>query len=353
MPLSKKTFSDQLLTWYHANARDLPWRRTRDPYKIWISEIMLQQTTVAAVIPYYERWVKRFPTVESLARARLQSVLNMWQGLGYYTRAKNLHAAAKQITAHHAGRLPDAPDDLLRLPGFGRYTVGAVLSIAFDKEITLIDANVRRVVMRLLSIEDEAVPKHDAVIDAYLQERLPRAEMGFFNQSLMELGALICRKKMPLCNMCPVQTHCAAYRKGIQERIPTPKQKILTDLHVAIGIMQDDGRYYIQKRPSKGLLGDLWEFPGGKIEEGESAKAALIRELKEETGAVIRSARNLFRVKHYYTSFRVHLTVFAAEFDMPPITDALHRWVAPGELSRYPMPSGSARIVERLLENPA
>jgi A/G-specific adenine glycosylase len=351
MKVSQKSFSQKLLRWYRVNARDLPWRQTKDPYKIWISEIMLQQTTVTAVIPYYEKWIKKFPTIECVARARQQTILSLWQGLGYYSRAKNIHKTAKIICQKFSGKIPEEPEIISRLPGFGPYTTGAVLSIAYDKPLAIIDANVRRVVMRQLAREGLADIKHDLDVREFLIKVIPKNGAGDFNQGLMELGALICRTREPRCNQCPVQLSCAAYAKGIQEIIPTPKKKIIKNIEAVIALIEHNGFYFIQKRNSKGLLADLWEFPGGKIEDGESVRRALKREIQEELNVQICSSKLFMKVVHHYTEFRVHLNVFTCQTDSLPRADTVHKWVQLNDLRRYPMPSGSARIVERLLTN--
>ncbi|MBI3617127.1 MAG: A/G-specific adenine glycosylase [Candidatus Omnitrophica bacterium] len=348
--MNKRTsFSRGLTDWYKKNARRLPWRETRDPYKIWISEVMLQQTTVNAVIPYYEKWIKIFPTVEALKNASLQEILKAWQGLGYYQRAKNLHKAAQIICAQYNGAFPQAPEKLRKLPGFGPYTTGAVASIAFNLPRTIIDANVRRVVMRLLALNGYADTSQDQRIEEFLQKAISRKNAGTFNQALMELGALICRSREPLCRVCPVKALCAAYEKGIQEIIPKPKKRIIQDLDVAIGILQRGNKYLVQKRPSKGLLADLWEFPGGKVKNRESPQEAVQRELKEELGVSIDSTEHLMNVQHFYTRFRVKLHVFRCTSKDYPKTNALRKWVLLKKLNEYPMPSGSAKIVDWLM----
>lgn len=344
---AQNPFTQKLLRWYTKSARDLPWRRTRDPYKIWISEVMLQQTTVKAVIPYYERWTGIFPTVHAVAKAPLQRILHAWQGLGYYQRAKNIHKSAK-IIAQEGGRLPDDPEKLKKLPGFGPYTTGAVASIAFDKPLAIIDANIRRVIMRFLGIRGFAVTTHDPKILTFLNSVMPTKGAGDFNQALMELGALVCRSKEPLCNVCPVRTQCRAYQQGLQEIIPTPKKKIIKDINVVIALLYRDGAYFIQKRPSKGLFADLWEFPGGKIQQGERSREALARELKEELQVRLKSSRHAFKVRQFYTEFRAQLDVWFCEVNPDPVLDRTHRWVKKTDLRKYPMPSGSARIVDRL-----
>ena len=347
--MNKRTsFNRNLTDWYGKNARRLPWRETCDPYKIWISEIMLQQTTVNAVIPYYEKWLTIFPTVEDLSKARLEKILKVWQGLGYYQRARNLHKAAQIICTQCHGQLPRDPETLRKLPGFGPYTTGAVASIAFDLPSTIIDANVRRVVMRLLALPGYADTSQDQRIKQFLQKVLPGKNTGTFNQALMELGALICRNREPLCLLCPVKAHCAAYQKGIQEITPKPKKKIIQDLDVAIGILQRGNKYLIQKRPSRGLLADLWEFPGGKIEKGETPQEALKRELKEELDIDITASRHLMNVRHFYTQFRVNLHVFHCQPKSYPHPHTLRKWLPIDMLTEYPMPSGSAKIVARL-----
>jgi len=346
----KKTlsFAKNLNAWYRRHARDLPWRETSDPYKIWISEIMLQQTTVSAVIPYYQKWIKVFPTVQHVAKAPLQKILKLWQGLGYYTRAKNIHKSAKVICDVYDGEVPNNPAELKKLPGFGPYTVGAVLSIAFDRRHPIIDANVRRAIMRMLAIEGHADTSQDSKILVFLENAMPKKNLRTFNQALMELGALVCRSREPLCLSCPVKTQCRGYKKGIQEIIPKPKKRIIKDVDVAIGILKKDGKYFIQKRPVGGLLADLWEFPGGKIERGESPAQALRRELKEELGIDVKSSRHVMNVRHFYTQFRVNLHVSVCESAVYPRPQKDRKWVSLNGLSRYPMPSGSAKIVDRL-----
>jgi len=342
-----KSFTQNLAHWYTQNKRNLPWRHTKDPYKIWVSEIMLQQTTVSTVIAYYEKWTKTFPTIHDLAKAPIQAVLKQWQGLGYYNRAKNLHKAAQIIINEHKGILPKDPIAIRSLPGFGPYTTGSVLSIAYDIPLTIIDANVRRVVMRLLALPGLADTKQDQKINEFLLKVLPQQGAGDFNQALMELGALVCRSKEPICNACPVSKNCQAYTTGRQEIIPQPKKKILKDIHAVIAIIKKQNNYFIQKRPSKGLLADLWEFPGGKIKEGESPKKALERELKEELDVQLTSAEHLFNIKHFYTQFRVNLSVFSCTLESHPKIDATHQWVSFKNFSKFPMPSGSAKIIAK------
>jgi A/G-specific adenine glycosylase len=309
---------------------------------------MLQQTTVNAVIPYYQRWIKAFPTVYDVAKAPHQKILRQWQGLGYYTRAKNIHRSAKIICKIHNGKVPSDPEHLKKLPGFGPYTIGAVLSIAFDKRYPIVDANVRRVIMRVLAIEGHADVSKDSTILEYLDKVMPQRNLRTFNQALMELGALICRNREPICLSCPVKEQCLGYKKGVQEIIPKPKKRIVTVIDAAIGILQRNGKYLIQKRPSKGLLADLWEFPGGKIKANESPSDALRRELKEELDIDIKSSRHVMNVPHFYTQFRVNLHVSICEPESYPRAHKDRKWVSLNNLRKYPMPSGSAKIVDQL-----
>lgn len=343
-----KNFSKILLKWYHRNKRDLPWRQTSDPYHIWVSEIMLQQTTVATVIPRFSRWIKVFPSMKKLATASLQKVLKEWEGLGYYNRAKNLHRAAQMMCAEHGSSIPQDPNILRKFPGFGPYTVGAVLSIAYNKRLPIIDANVRRVIMRILALSGKADTSQDKMIYHYLEQVMPRRSMGNFNQALMELGALICDQRKPLCLQCPVRNLCKAYQQDMQETIPQIVKKNIQHVHAVIGVMEHQGKYFIQQRSSKGLLGDLWEFPGGKIKKNESPCQALKREIKEELGININHIKHLMKTHHFYTEYKVFLDVWKCRPSEQLKEDERHRWVTLKDFIKFPFPSGSVKIIERL-----
>jgi len=310
---------------------------------------MLQQTTVPAVLPYFDRWLRAFPDVRSLARAPLRRVLREWQGLGYYARARNLHEAARIIEREHGGRLPRDEAILRRLPGFGPYTTAAVLSLAFGKACPVIDANVRRVVMRILGTRGAAEPKHDKVLRAFIDTVFPADRPGDFNQAMMELGALVCRSRSPQCLACPVRRACRAAREGTQEIIPRAKKLKLETIEVVVAVIEKDGKLLLQERPSGGLLAGLWEFPGGKVEPGESLKAALQREIREELGVGIVNLRHLTTVRHAYTRFQVTLHAFRCGIGTARLRPGLRRrWVALSALRRYPLPSGSVKIVDVL-----
>ncbi len=341
-----RTFSRKLAGWYLAHHRKLPWRETSDPYAIWVSEVMLQQTTVPAVVPYFERWMRLFPDMMTLAQAPLQKVLRAWQGLGYYQRARNLHRAAGILVRGHGGRIPDDEKTLGGLPGFGPYTTAAVLSLAYGRPLPVLDANVRRVLMRLTGLRGEASSRHDKHLRTYLAEVFPARRAGPFNQAMMELGALVCRSRNPQCLLCPVRDFCRAFLEGVQEVIPRPRRRASKKVEAVLAVIRDGGRVLIQKRPDEGLFGGLWEFPGGKIEPGEKPEAALRRELREEVGAEVREVRYLTTVDHAYTRFRVSLRVFTCVLAAGrPGASPDRKWVTWRALPRYPMPSGSARVV--------
>lgn len=345
---NNKIFVRNLTSWYLKNARDLPWRRTNDPYQIWISEIMLQQTPVNKVIPYYLKWIQMFPSVETLAHAQLRSILKAWQGLGYYQRAKNIKKTAALLIRNFNGRFPSQINELLKMPGLGPYTAAAILSLAFNRKYPLIDANVRRVFMRILGIQGLADKRHDKTIFLILNKLIVISEPKIFNQAIMELGALICRSYNPLCLSCPVLYDCQAYRKGIQEIIPVRIKKKMQNINVVVGIIKRDNTYFIQKRPSSVILGDLWEFPGGKVKKQETMENALKRELREELKVEVISARKFINVKHFYTRYKVNLTAFFCKLKFYPAHDQHHKWVTLPRLYTFPFPSGTAKIVEAL-----
>ena len=349
--MSQTGFSRQILHWYNRHKRDLPWRQTKDPYRIWVSEVMLQQTVVKTVIPYYERWIRLFPDIRALGRAPLQKVLKAWEGLGYYQRAKNLKAAAEHILEDFGGEIPADYQTLIRLPGFGPYITAAVLSIAFDLPFPVIDANVKRVLMRLKGIKREVGSVKEESFKDFLSPLTPSRGMGNFNQAFMELGALLCRPKNPSCLLCPVSEFCTAFLQGEQEVIPIPKKRSYRKIRAVIGIVREEGKYLIQKRPSEGLLADLWEFPGGKVKTGETDQEALRREFREELNAEITGPVFLTQVNHSYTHFQVNLRAYECRFsETPRLPKRDYRWVTLRGMFRFPFPSGSVRIIKFLKE---
>jgi A/G-specific adenine glycosylase len=330
-----------LLDWYDAHKRDLPWRRTRDPYAVWVSETMLQQTRVETVIPYYERFLARFPDVESLASAEPEEVYALWTGLGYYSRARNLQAAARAVVEEHGGRLPEEASALRGLKGVGRYTAGALASIAFDQPEPAVDGNVVRVLARLLGVRNDAGRK--PVMDRFWQiaaelARGPRP--GQLNQALMELGATVCRPRSPVCPVCPLGSLCDALRVGDAEDLPIrSKRKPPRPMEAVAAWLERRGRVLVVQRPQGGLLGGMWELPGGEIEEGTGAEQALRRHLAQRLGLSVRHAERVGEIEHVFTHRRLRLHVFRsgpASGRVRRSDLASHRWLSPAAIAKLP-----------------
>jgi len=355
---SSKALQKQLLKWYAEEKREMPWRNDLNPYRILVSEFMLQQTQVKTVIPYFERWMKSFPTVQKLAQARESTVLKHWEGLGYYSRARNLKKAAQKIQQDYSGKVPDSMDDILKLPGVGRYTAGAVLSIAFGQKVPVLDGNVKRVLSRLFLLKENGNNrKSENILWEAMQNLLPETGAGDFNQAFMELGATVCLPKNPICLLCPLKRSCKAQKSAQQNLYPPPKQKMLTTkIEVSAAVIIRRNKIYIQKRKLGGLMGGLWEFPGGKFESRESAEQCLHREIKEELGVALHIDEKLMKVKHSYTRFRVTLHVFLCRIRsgrVSPTECEEHNWVKAEELDTYPFPAANVKIVKYLIDSKA
>jgi A/G-specific adenine glycosylase len=351
--------SSLLLVWWDADHADLPWRRTRDPYAIWVAEIMLQQTQIAAVIPYYERWMARFPTVEALADAPLDDVLKQWEGLGYYSRARNLHAAAQRIVRDYGGSLPRTVDKLMKLPGVGRYTAGAVASIAFDTRAPALDGNGIRVLSRLFDVaEDVTLPATRQRLWRLAEEITPAERPGDFNQALMEFGQRICVPRNPRCLICPLSAVCLARQRGTQLERPVRPPRRRTPHHdvVAVVIWEDGapaagGRFLITQRPLSGLLGGLWEFPGGKAEPGETLPDALRREIREELGLEVEPGAFIIQIEHAFTHFRITVHAYHAAYtggEPQRLVVADYRWVTLDDLEPYAFAVTNRKIIAQL-----
>ncbi|MBM4312969.1 MAG: A/G-specific adenine glycosylase [Deltaproteobacteria bacterium] len=348
-------FHKKLVSWYDKQSRPLPWRETKDPYRIWVSEVMLQQTQVKTVESYYRLFIDRFPSVEDLARAAPDEVMKHWEGLGYYGRARHLHRAAREVVERFDGRVPDTLSDLLSLPGIGRYTAGAILSIAFAKPAAVLDGNVIRVLARIFHITDD-VRKTAAhkLLWSLAESLLPKRRIRDYNQALMELGALVCRTRNPACPDCPVSTLCEACRLNLQRELPVKSpRKPVPHYVVTAGIIWKGDRLLITRRPPKGLLGGLWEFPGGKLEPGEKLEDCLRREIREELGIVVEVQTLLTSVEHAYTHFRITLHAFECRYRGGRIrligVDA-YRWILPHELDKFALPAADHKIIA-LLKN--
>jgi A/G-specific adenine glycosylase len=351
------SFVPDLLAWYDRAAADLPWRRTRDPYHVWLSEIMLQQTQVATVIPYFERFLADFPTVEALAAAPLDRVLKRWEGLGYYSRARNLHRAAQQITARHSnenGAFPATAAALQQLPGVGRYTANAIASIAFAEQVAVLDGNVMRVLSRLYDVADDiSATATRNRLWALAEQLVPPSRSGDYNQAMMELGRTICKPRQPICSACPLTTHCLAFRRGTQGQRPVKAPKRQTPHYdVSAGVIYDgEGQILIAQRPTEGLLGGLWEFPGGKQEPGETPQECLARELWEELAIRVEVGDPLVIVKHAFTHFRITLHAFRCCYlEGPPqaIGCADWRWVRLDDVDRFAFGNADRQIIAEL-----
>ncbi len=351
-----------LLNWWDTDHADLPWRQNSDPYAVWVSEIMLQQTQITAVIPYYSRWMAALPTVAALAAAPLDAVLKLWEGLGYYSRARNLHHAAQTVMEQHGGKLPQTAVCLQTLKGIGPYTAGAIASIAFAEPAPVVDGNVTRLFSRLLDLEGDvtttAVKKR---IWQLAETAVPAHRPGEYNQALMELGQTLCRPKIVLCGQCPIQSDCLAHKRGTQmERPVRPPRKKTPHYDVAAGIIWKneeqgrDGLFLIAKRPLDGMLGGMWEFPGGKQEAGETLPQTLRREIQEELGMDIEVGESLIAIKHAFTHFRItlhamHAVHRAGEPQHYEVAD--HAWVTLADLDQYPFAVTDQKIIAALRQS--
>lgn len=343
-----------LLRWFARNARELPWRRDRDPYRIWVSEAMLQQTQIAAVIPYFERFLKRFPSVKTLASADLEEVLRFWEGLGYYRRARHLHSAARIVMTEHGGKVPRDVDAFAALPGVGRYTLGAVLSQAFDHRLPLVDGNVERVLARLFLCD--VSPSTNGVKGwhwSVTQRLLPRRGVGAFNQALMELGQTVCFPKQPACSKCPLAACCAAHATKRTAEVPRPKASarvtVVNEIAVAI---RKGNRFLIVRRPADAeRWADFWELPHGERRDGEEDLRGIRRIARELTGLSLADPKRLARITHTVTRFRIHLDCWLASATSAGWRSNFHiahAWVRAADLGDYPMSKPQRKLANLL-----
>jgi len=362
-PSALRSGARRLLKWYARNARDLPWRRTRDPYAIWVSEVMLQQTQVKTVIPYWERWMRAFPEVNDLARAKLERVLKLWEGLGYYRRARNLRAAAQKIVQEHEGKVPALFNEVLALPGVGRYTAGAICSIAFNQPTPVLDGNVRRVLTRCFGLrgDERRAVAHQGLW--FLAEALVRQaaaapgrrNCGNLNQALMELGALICVPGNPRCDACPLSLQCVARQGNRMEKFsPVGSRPTLLARRFAAFVLENEGRYLVRQRPVTGVNAGLWEFPNGEVKP-DASRDCLVREVM---GPGVLSLQPMMVLQHAITRYRITLEVFKVHPSRAPdahrLADAARRatngcWRSRQGLKRLPFTAAHGKIVARLL----
>jgi A/G-specific adenine glycosylase len=349
-----RAFRRRLLTWYARNARDLPWRRSRDVYQVWVSEIMLQQTQVATVESYFRRFVAAFPSIADLAAANEQEVLRLWEGLGYYRRARQLHRAAREIVEQHGGHFPRDMETVRKLPGIGRYTAGAILSIAFDQRAPILEANTERLFARLIGYQDN--PKASAaqsVLWSTAERLLPRKDVGLFNQALMELGSLVCAPKLPDCETCPVAMLCVAQARGLQASIPPAKAKqVFEAVREACVVVYRRGRVLIRHCGPDERWTGLWDFPRFEIDgaRGSALQQKLKSSVARITGVEIRPGEQLATIKHGVTRFRITLYCFEANY-----VDAIagndmgeFKWLRPAQLADYPLSTTGRKIADLL-----
>ncbi len=350
----RRDFVEPLVRWFRATARELPWRRTYNPYHVWLSEIMLQQTQMERGVAYFLRWIERFPDVRAVAAADQQEILKYWEGLGYYARARNLHKAARVITAEFAGEVPCDYRQLLALPGIGPYTAAAVASIAGNRDVPVIDANVIRVYARLFDIAQPVMEQPGKKrLAAIAQELLPPGRARIFNQALMDLGGLVCLPKNPRCPICPVASSCRALPAGtVAERPVLVRGKKKVPVIRVAGIICSRGRIFIQQRREDQVWGGLWEFPGGEPADQPPAVAAAALILAE-TALIVRVIEALPTIIHHYTHHKIilhcYLCELADEHAQPTLTSAVdYRWTHPAELDRYAFPAGPRKLLAHL-----
>jgi len=350
----RMSFQTDLLRWFEGHARPLPWRKSYRPYEVWVSEVMLQQTQVETMLPYFERWMKAFPNIKSLAGAPEKKVLKLWQGLGYYSRARNIHANAKKIVQQHGGALPRDFDTLLSLKGIGRYTAGAIASIAFNLPRPIVDGNVLRVLSRVYAIDKAIdVEKNRAVFWELETTLIPAGRARDFNQALMELGALVCTPRDPDCAVCPIKKHCAALDQNKVAAYPIRNgRKKTVKVIAAAAILRHRDKFLVHKRPLGQIMGGLWEFPEWKLARDKSFSALEIKRktqdlLRSEFGLAAEGLRHLGSVRRHYTHHAEKLEVFSLDVDPAPQADKRDwpaRWISPDEFRTYPFSSAHAKI---------
>ncbi len=348
LPISESLFADRLLTWYHSRKRDLPWRHDPEPYRVWVSEVMLQQTTVKAVLPYFESFLEKFPSVEDLAAADLNQVLSSWAGLGYYSRARNLHAAARRIVEFHKSQFPDRYSDVLALPGIGRYTAGAIVSICFGDPYPVVDGNVRRVVTRYLGVRRLIDTSLNNEMWSFLSDLASsnaiRDSVSDFKQALMELGALVCTPRKPDCSSCPLRESCVASGAGVQEEIPVTKPRRKTvELSFVSAVIPKDGSFLMRLNRDDPFLTDFWEFP--RVPGTPDSHYSLL--FRENHGLDLSRVKRLAPLKHQITFRKICFYPFLGSIEGEFDRDVWH-WVRPGA-SGFPIPSYVRKIERSLL----
>jgi A/G-specific adenine glycosylase len=351
-PPKPKHLAPRLLAWFSRAKRDLPWRSTRDPYRIWVAEIMLQQTQVDRVIPFYERFLAAFPAMKALAAAPLDDILRLWAGLGYYSRARSLHAACKSLVERRAARFPTSYDEVVSLPGIGAYTAGAILSIAFGQRHPALDANARRVLSRVFHRRSDSPAEARKRVDRLGAAAVPADRPGDYNQALMELGSLVCLPRRPRCDTCCLADICRAHRLGVPGRSSTSPRPKVRRGRAALALVLRRGRVLIAQRPTDGVWGGLWEFPNAGLEPGAEPAPALERLLLSDLGLTASIGPKLGALTYGIMSRRVHLTVYAADRAAGRTKARRHlrtRWVTPSQLAQYALPAPHSRAARMFL----
>ena len=355
--MSHMSFQQKLLEWFAKYQRPLPWRKRYEPYEVWVSEIMLQQTQMDTVLPYFERWMKNFPDIKSLAKANSEKVLKLWEGLGYYSRARNLHESAKIILKEYGGIFPSDYENILKIKGIGRYTAGAVASIAFNQDKPIVDGNVLRVLSRVYAIPDPIdVQKNKETFWTLQESLIPKGKAREFNQGLMELGALICASQNPSCAICPLRALCKAYAKGEAENYPVKIQKKqMVKVQAAALVLENEGKYLIRRRPIGEIMGGLWEFPEWKLSKDKKMSLEQIqKKLKQAAGeefdGKFEKIQPLGTIKRNYTHHLETLHVFhhPGPVSIRPKTGWQSQWVSKKDFKKYPFSSAHAKIIKLL-----
>lgn len=347
--VNKELFNQDLISWFTDEMRDLPWRKDRDPYKVWVSEIMLQQTKVDTVIPYFNRFIEQFPTLEDLSLAEEEKVLKMWEGLGYYSRARNLHAAVKEVQEKYEGKVPSNPKEISSLKGVGPYTAGAILSIAYGIPEPAVDGNVMRVFSRVLNIwEDIAKPSSRKIFEEAVRKLISQENPSYFNQALMELGAIVCTPTSPSCLLCPVREHCVGFHEGVQKELPIKtKNKKQRDVKLASIVLKNDtGATLIHKRAEKGLLANLWEFPNVEIMVSSlKTEKEQLQDALDQYGATIEIGELLGQIDHVFSHLTWNVHVYEGKLlklneERPDL-----KIVSPEEIKEFPFPVSHQKML--------
>lgn len=352
-PLKLSEFHRNLIEWYQKTHRKLPWRKTNDPYKIWVSEVMLQQTQVKTVLKYYRPFISRFPNIRILAEADQHTILKYWELLGYYARARNLHKAAWILVRDYNGNFPHEFNKMRELPGVGEYIASAICSIAFNNPHAVVDGNVKRVIARLLMLKapvNEA--KSHPAFKTRADQLLNREQPGQYNQAMMELGALICVPHVPKCEACPVKQYCNSFMKGTAQDLPIRiKKRKIPQYHISTGVIFKGNKILITQRQQNGLLGGLWEFPGGKVHKNESPEDACLREIKEEVNLQVKIRKYLSRIKHTYTHFKIIMDVYLCNYISGRVkinTAQDFQWIQIKDIERFPFPGANHKFIPLL-----